>query len=86
MKSQLFILSEVDPILVYIAIGLAIGAYIFLALLAIYVAVLQRRIQDLKAEKETRPISNAFSNAYVEAMETKIPLDSRQAGDRNSAI
>ena len=70
--------SETDSILVYVALGLAIGAYIFLALLAIYVAVLQRRIQRLQDEANAPPDADTLANPYVIPTETKIPLEDHE--------
>ena len=75
--------SETDSILVYVALGLAIGAYIFLALLAIYVAVLQRRIQRLQDEANAPPDADTLANPYVIPTETKIPLEDHQNSVNN---
>ena len=72
--------------LVYVALGLAIGAYIFLALLSIYVAVLQRRIQRLQDQANAPSAAGTLTNPYAVPMDTKIPLENHQndVNNRNS--
>ncbi len=73
-----FCVSDADPVLVYVALGLAILAYILLALLAIYVAILQRRLQRLTNRVNNAPPSaETLSIPYVVPAENKIPLENR---------